>query len=201
MGFAKSLGHSKFHLVGHDWGAGIGWKVVADHPESILSWTALSVPHIQAFFEAIMTDEDQQRKSRYIKAFQWPVLPEMKIRSKDFALFRKLWNSHSEEEVQDYLSILRNKKALTAGLNYYRANYSSIKKSSLQQVLADVHSSTLFIWGKNDPALGRTCAERCGEYVKGNYQFMELDAGHWLVQTRYDEIKEALLKHLRLGGG
>jgi len=119
---AKAIGKKKFHLIGHDWGAGVGWKVVHDHPDSILSWTGISVPHIQAFFEAIINDKAQRKMSRYINTFQWPILPEMKIRKNDFEIFRKLWKNSSKAEIEDYLYIFRGKKALTAALNYYRSN-------------------------------------------------------------------------------
>ncbi|MBT8307781.1 MAG: alpha/beta hydrolase, partial [Maribacter sp.] len=89
MGIAKSINRGKFHLVGHDWGAGIGWKVTHDYPNSILSWTGLSVPHLQAFGEAIVKDGEQKKMSRYIKSFQWPFLPEKMIRKNDFKLFKK----------------------------------------------------------------------------------------------------------------
>jgi pimeloyl-ACP methyl ester carboxylesterase len=91
IGITKSIGQGKFHLVGHDWGSGIGWKVAHDYPNSILSWTGISVPHLQAFGEAITKDSEQIGMSQYIKSFQWPFLPEKMIRKNDFELFKKLW--------------------------------------------------------------------------------------------------------------
>ena len=28
------------------------------------------------------------------------------------------------------------------------------------------------------------------------YRFIEIDAGHWLIQDAYDEVSEAILDHL-----
>jgi len=192
LDIVKTFGKQKFHLIGHDWGAVIGWKVVYDHSELILSWSALSIPHIQAFGYAIKNDPIQQKKSQYIKDFQVPFLPEMKIKKNDFELFRKLWKHSSKEEVEDYLLIFRNKKSLTASLNYYRAN----AKAFADESIGDIFVPTLFIWGENDIAIGAVGVEESHQYMKGYYKFVKLDAGHWLIQTKYNVIKDEIVNHL-----
>ena len=37
------------HLVGHDWGAAVGWVVALRRPDLVRRWTAVSVPHPAAF--------------------------------------------------------------------------------------------------------------------------------------------------------
>ena len=192
MDVAKYFEKKKFHLIGHDWGAVIGWKVVYDNSESILSWSALSVPHIKAFSYAITTDDDQKKKSKYVKNFQIPFLPERNIRKNDFVIFKKLWKHSSKEEVEDYLSIFKNKKALTAALNYYRANYKILKSNSIENIKVP----TLFIWGEHDMAIGAFGVEQGHQYMKDYYKFVKLDAGHWLIQTNYKAIKEEISQHL-----
>ncbi len=196
MGIANSIGRSQFHLVGHDWGAAIGWKLVHDFPNSVLSWTAMSVPHLQAFGSALVNDPEQGKMSSYIKSFQWPFLPERMIRKNDFKLFRKLWKNSSQEEIQEYLTVFSHKKQLTAALNYYRSNYKLLKKAAKTQILGEIKVPTLFIWGNRDPAIGSTAVKEGHKYVKSDYQYLELDAGHWLVQTQYQEVKSAINKHL-----
>ena len=196
MEIANSVNREKFHLVGHDWGAGIGWKVAHDYPNSLLSWTGLSVPHLQAFGEAIAKDKEQKRMSRYIKSFQWPYLPERMIKKNDFALFKKLWKYSSADEIEDYLSVFRDKKKLTASLNYYRTNYRFLKNTAKRQILGEIHVPTLFIWGEKDMAIGSFAVENGHKFMKSDYVFLKLDAGHWLVQTKYKEVKSALGEHL-----
>ena len=56
-----------------------------------------------------------------------------------------------------------------------------------------------FIWGNQDPALGRKGTELTLHYMKGPYyRFIEIDAGHWLIQDAYVEVSEAILDHLEL---
>jgi len=191
LDIAKAVDKEQFHLIGHDWGAAIGWKTVYDNPKTILSWTALSVPHFMAFGEARFVDKDQKKKSRYIKTFQIPFLPEMKIRKNNFELFRKLWKHSSNEEVEDYLTIFRSRRSLTGALNYYRAN---AKPQGL--VVGNIKTPTLFIWGKNDKYIGAYGVKSGHKFLKGYYKFVKLDAGHWLIQTKYPEIRTEITEHL-----
>ena len=179
LGFAKALNKSQFHLVGHDWGAVIGWNVVYHYPDKILSWTTLSVPHMQSFGKAMTTDPEQKKMSQYIKDFQLPFLPEMRIMKNDLKLFKRLWKYHSKEETTDYLKVFRNRNQLTAALNYYRANYKLLKSAKKGQILGEIDVPTLFIWGNKDIALGRAGVNGTPQFMKNDYQFVELDAGHW----------------------
>jgi len=42
-------------------------------------------------------------------------------------------------------------------------------------------------------ALGRRGAEMTGKYMKGKYQFIELDAGHWLIQDDYSNVSTSIV--------
>lgn len=192
LNIATSMGAEKFHLVGHDWGAAIGWNVVYASPERILSWTALSVPHTRAFGRAIKLDKEQKKKSRYIGWFLVPVLPELYLRRGDLSKFRKLWKHSSPEELENYLSVFRRKKSLTAALNYYRANIGKGKN----QPIGSIEAPVLFIWGNRDLAIGAFAARGNHEYMKGEYTFLELEGGHWLIQTNYSEVESAIVKHI-----
>lgn len=181
-----------FHLIAHDWGAIIGWHLAYHHPDRIRTWTALSVPHLKGFAKALKTDPVQKKKSRYIGWFLVPILPEMMLRKKDFAKFRRLWKHSSPEELHDYLTVFRRKKTLTAALNYYRANLGKRRPPPI----GDISTPTLFIWGNRDLAIGKTAAENNHKYMKGAYTYLEVDGGHWLMQTNYADVERAVIKHL-----
>lgn len=192
LNIANSLGKDKFHLIGHDWGAAIGWHIAYTNQNRILSWSAMSVPHNRAFGKAIKLDKDQKKRSRYIMWFLIPLLPEIMIRKSDFKVFRRLWKHSGIEEVEDYLSVFRRKQSLTGALNYYRANLGKSKN----EPIGDIKIPTLFVWGKNDIAIGAFAAECNHKYMKGDYTFLELEGGHWLIQTNYSEVKTAIIEHL-----
>jgi pimeloyl-ACP methyl ester carboxylesterase len=192
LDLATAVGKDKFHLIAHDWGAVVGWYLACHFPTKILTYTALSVPHLKGFFEALQTDADQQQRSKYIKLLVIPFIAEYKIRKNDFKLFRKLWKDSSEEELEDYLKTFREKKVLTAALNYYRANFGKTRTEDI----GEVHVPTLFIWGNKDMAIGPKGVTLGHEFVKGPYTFLKLNAGHWLMQTDYDTIKPAIINLL-----
>jgi pimeloyl-ACP methyl ester carboxylesterase len=47
MNVVATSGHanSRFHLVGHDWGASIAWGIAHQYPDRVASLTVLSRPH------------------------------------------------------------------------------------------------------------------------------------------------------------
>ncbi len=143
-----------------------------------------------------MNDEVQKEKSKYLQLFQWPVLPELKMKSNNFHLLRKLWDAHSKEEIEDYISILKEKKAVTSMLNYYRANNKLLKRAANEQILGNIYVPVLFIWGKNDMAVGAEAVNNSHQYMKEEYTFIELEGGHWLIQSNYPEVKPAIIEHL-----
>ncbi|MGI9530532.1 alpha/beta fold hydrolase [Lutimonas sp.] len=196
LDIADSFGKPKFHLVGHDWGAAIGWKLVHDYKDRIQSWTGISVPHLQAFGKAIVLDPEQQKMSQYIRNFQWPFLPERRLRKDDFKILRKLWKHADSEEFHYNLSIFKNPKQLSASINYYRGNYKDLKVAAERPVLGNIDVPTLFIWGNKDLAIGRYAVDESHVYMKNDYDFIELDAGHWLIQTEYDHLKKAITEHI-----
>ena len=145
------------------------------------------------FFSSLDADSYNTENKLVEGAFYTWTKEELKsILKNDFELFRKLWKHSSKGEVEDYLSIFRNKKALTASLNYYRANAKTFADGSI----GDISIPTLLIWGEYDIAIGAVSVEQNHQYMKGYYKFVKLDAGHWLIQTKYNVIKEEISEHL-----
>ena len=110
IAIADAFKVQRFHLVGHDWGSAIGWGVVAMNPDRVISWTALSVPHLKAFGHAYATDSDQQKKSRYISFFQLPFVPELYFSWKDYTYLKKIWTKSSDEQKQSLPKCFQTEK-------------------------------------------------------------------------------------------
>ncbi len=196
IALADAVGFKRFHLVGHDWGAGCGWSVVQLHPERLLSWSALSVPHMAAFGAAIRNDPDQQQRSTYITFFQEPGVAEAALSANDYTALKNVWSASSEEEKAEYFSVFMQPGALTGALNWYRGS-RGIDPESAGLQFGDVNTPTLFIWGNGDTAIGRIGVEAGHAFMKGPYTFVELDAGHWLIQEQPERIIDRVLAHLR----
>jgi pimeloyl-ACP methyl ester carboxylesterase len=185
----------RFHLIGHDWGAGVGWRFVASRPEKLASWTALSIPHPGSYGKAFAEDPDQQQRSQYIHFFQQPGVAEEALLANDAAALKQVWAASSPEEVAEYTAVLTAPGALTSALNWYRANFGGGDGLGSSDFTVDV--PTLTIWGNQDQAVGRATTLHHNDYIKGPNRWLELDAGHWLVQEKLDVVSAEILAHLR----
>jgi len=191
LAVADAMDFETFHLVGHDWGSGVGWNLVLTQPERILTWTSLSIPHIAAFGAAIADDPDQQQRSSYMLVFRTPWLAEQLFAFNGLNLMRSvLYAEHHEEQTEEYLALFSEPGAITAALNWYRAA-NPAELSSLK-----VTRPVLFIWGNQDPAVGRASVEGQRQYLPDDYREIELDAGHWLMETHAELVVPAVLTHL-----
>ena len=188
-------GFERFHLVGHDWGSSVGWALAGLNPDRLLSWSALSVPHWKAFMEAYKTDKEQKKKSRYIGFFKLPYLPEWYFSFNNYSKLIDLWSESSEKQIDIYLEIFSKKRVLKSALNWYRANVGKITPEVSPQ-LGDVYVPTLLLWGKNDAAIGRKGVEGTDKYMRGPYELMELEAGHWLIQEAFHDVSKAIVNHI-----
>ena len=188
---ADAFQFEKFHLVGHDWGSAVGWVTAALYSERIISWTALSVPHLDAFFDAINTDKDQQRKSQYIKFFKKPILPELYFKIFGYTYLKNIWRKSSQLEIEKYLEVFKQRGALKASLNWYRAN---MKKEN--KVIGDIITPTLIIYGLKDMAIGEKSVDESEKYLTGDYKIEKLKAGHWLIQESFEDVSNSILQHL-----
>lgn len=194
---AEAVGFDRYHLVGHDWGAAVGWLLVMQDASQVLSWTALSIPHLVAYGEAMQTDPDQQSRSSYISFFRTPWLPEVLFSFNDFSMLRNsVYAEHPAAVTEEYLQVLSEPGALTAALNWYRA--SDLQGAASGQ--PEISIPTLFIWGASDPVVGQAALDAQRDYFNGPFNELELDTGHWLMQTRPAATTSAILNHLEQVG-
>ncbi|MFN0148987.1 MAG: alpha/beta fold hydrolase [Dehalococcoidia bacterium] len=198
MALAQAWGAGeKFHLVAHDWGAGVGWRLVNAHPERIASWTSLSIPHPASYGRAFREDPEQQEKSQYIIFFQEPGAAEAAMSANDWAMLRTIWSASDPEEVAEYVDTFTKPGAMTAALNWYRASFGGGQLADASAAEFKVALPSLTIWGNQDQAVGRSTTANQAQYMTGYNRFVELDAGHWLVQEKLPEVSAEVLAHLK----
>lgn len=196
VAIADWLGGHQVHLVGHDWGALVAWALAGRRPERVRTLTALSVPHPMAMLEALSSATgDQLARSSYINFFQQPELPERFLLADEGGGLRALFANtayHDADAMQRYVALLAEPGAMTAALNWYRA----LDPAAAVDV-GEVTVPTLFVWGDEDPAIGREAAEACARHVSGPYRFEVMEgAGHWLPEEEADAVTRLVLEHL-----
>ena len=151
---------------------------------------------MKAFQEAYRNDLDQQKKSRYIGFFNMPFIPEFYMSFNNYKNLKKIWRAHEDEEINAYLKVFRQRGALRSALNWYRANIGNKRNPSDYIQFGNVEVPTLLIWGNMDMAIGRKSVELSEKYMKGPYTFIELYAGHWLIQEEFDKVSNEIIKHI-----
>lgn len=193
LALLDQLGTTRVHLVGHDWGGSVAWAFAERHPERLRSLTVLSTPHHHAIAWA-MRHADQARRSWYLAAFRVPVVPELVLRRRLAQVLRR--SGLPEPDVQRYAARFREPGAARGGLAWYRAIPLRRSRSG-DSAGRRISIPTAYVWGRDDPALGRAAAERTRGHVAADYTFTELDAGHWIPETRPAEAAAAILERRR----
>jgi pimeloyl-ACP methyl ester carboxylesterase len=187
-----AAGLERAHVVGHDWGGIVAWALAAHRPERTASLTVASVPHPRALARSLVSS-GQGLRSAYVGAFQLPRVPEALLRPRLGELLRR--SGLPAAEAARYAARMEEPGALTGALNWYRA----LPLSRLRTGAVDV--PTTYAWGNRDLALGRRAAELTAEHVHGPYRFVELDAGHWLPETRPELLARLVAERAGDPGG
>ena len=204
-GLIRHFGEREAAVVGHDWGAAVAWAVAERHPEYVWKLAALQVPPPAAWARNMTAR--QLFKSWYMFFFQLPRVPEWWIARNDFEGLGRMLRStarpgtFSDADVDALKSALRRPGALTAGINYYRANLRAQLARSLGAEGASddvrVRVPTLFVYGERDFAIAPETVRGVGAYVDAPYREVRLaNANHWVQQEYPAEVNAALLSFL-----
>ncbi|MDP8961931.1 MAG: alpha/beta fold hydrolase [Actinomycetota bacterium] len=188
-GVLDALGVERAHLVGHDWGAVAAWAFAGHKPKRTSRLVAVSVGHPRSFVRAL---PQQLVRSLYTAFFRIPVLSEAALLANDFKALRAVVPA---SEVDRYVEDLSRPGALTAGLNWYRANGSPWQFASARNY-PDVHVPTMGIWPAEDRWLGEKQmigSERC---CKAGWRYERIEAGHWVPLTHPELLNRPLLQFL-----
>jgi pimeloyl-ACP methyl ester carboxylesterase len=186
-------GAQRVHLVGHDWGATVAWRVAQLHPDRLLTVTSMSVPHPGAFLKALVTSR-QGLASWYILFFQLPRIPEWYLtHGRGTFTLSALVESrapHAPALAEAEAKAMAEPGALTAALNWYRA----IPLSDMRDAGKKVSVPTMFIWSDGDVALREKGARATGDYVLGEYRFEILKGvSHWILDEQPETTTDLLL--------
>jgi pimeloyl-ACP methyl ester carboxylesterase len=182
------------HLVGHDWGAVVGWTLAMRHPELLTSYTAISVPHPMAFLLAGLTST-QVLHSWYIGAFQLPALAERSAARPGGFFDRRLRHAGmTEDEIERFRREIVDDGALPYALKWYRAIPLVDPRMPPN---AKVRVPTTFVWSDGDVAVARRGAERTERYVEAPYELVVLEGiSHWIPTHASQACAAAILDRI-----
>jgi len=192
IGILDQLNAPQAHVIGHDWGAGVAWALAAMYPDRVQRLVALSVGHPATFFKAGL---EQREKSWYMLFFQFRGLAEEFLTKDDWKLFRD-WTRH-HPETGKWIEDLSRPGALSAGLNWYRANVAPELAVPERWALPNVTAPTMGVWSSGDAYLTESQMLLSQQCVSGSWTYERLEgASHWMQLDRPEFVNELLVRFL-----
>lgn len=188
--FGRVLG-DRFHLVGHDWGANVGWLMLATNPSPIASFTAISIPHYGAWSRSVYDDEEMAGYLRMLNT--WMTEGEGEA-SWTPELLRQIWSAKPDDQKEKIISQMTAPGAMTAALNWYRASRGH-KRAIEDFEIPKVNVPTLLIMGSKD--LGQRSVQDAASFMTGSYRVVQPDAGHFIVDEKPGVVAKETLAHLK----
>ena len=201
VGLLDALGIEQADVVGHDWGAALAWSLTLSAPERVRRLVAVSVGHGRAFAAAGLP---QRQRSWYMLWFLFPGVAERVLPQDDWALFREwAWNGARAGEDPDadrQVAALSRPGALTAALNWYRANIDPERyfgPAAGRAARPPVSCPTMGVWSSEDAFLTEAQMTGSQRYVGGPWRYERIEGvDHWVPVRAPDRLNQLLLDFL-----
>jgi pimeloyl-ACP methyl ester carboxylesterase len=191
-GILRVLGLPRVHVVGHDWGAALAWMFNITKPDRVDHLVAISVGHPGNFAPRSLR---QMQLSWYILLFQFPGLAEELIPRDDWR-FLKGW-ARGTGDLERWPKDLGRPGALTAALNWYRANDDPMRLLQPAPQFPQIPGPVLGVFGAHDAALTEESMTDSEKYISGRWRYERFeDAGHWVQLEQPARLNEMLIQFL-----
>lgn len=183
VGLVEATGREQVSVVGHDWGANVGWWLALKHHELLKHLVIVNVPHPVVARRYARTHPKQMLRTWYVIFFQLPWLPERILSEDKFEVVTEMLKatsrqgSFTEADLEQYRRAWGRPGAMTAMINWYRAllRTQTERLDSLQ-----VTVPTLIIWGLYDFALEWEMARLSLEMCEVGQLETLAEATHWV---------------------
>ena len=192
LAILDALAVERVSVVGHDWGAAVAWVLAAYHPELVEKLVSLSVgcPGTSG-----LRTIEQRERFWYFYFFQFEGIAEDWLRHHDWKLFRE-W-TRGNGDMERYLQDLSRPGALTAGLNWYRANVKPEPPAGHRSNFPNITCPVLGIWSDGDNYLTEGHLRNSYEKIEGPWRYEKISgASHWLMLDKPEELNRLLLDFL-----
>jgi pimeloyl-ACP methyl ester carboxylesterase len=186
------LGVERAHVVGHDWGAATAWLFASLRPQQVNRLIVASVGHPSTRGKPSI---EELQKGWYRLLFLFPGI-EATLQQDDWYLMRTLLQSGSD--LEQYLQDLSEPGALTAGLNWYRANLAAERLNAPPAQLPSIQAPTMGVFSTGDLYLTEDAMVRSAEFVKGPWRYERIEGvSHWIPANAPEQFNRLMLDFLQ----
>lgn len=207
-GLLDALALPKVHLVGHDWGAVIGWLAVAEQPQRFYSFASLAIPPIGGLLGAAARYPVQLRKSWYMFFFQLRGIADRVLARNDFAFIDKLWRDWSPgwpwpaTAMAGVKETFRQPGVASAALGYYRCLFdlfAAPNRRAQMLIRQRVQVPVLVLQGATDGCMDARLPQAAvnpKQFPAGIRLELVAHAGHFLHQEQPQQVSGLLLEFI-----
>ena len=183
-------------VVGHDWGAVIGWWLALRSPHRVERLAVLNVPHPLAYKRLLARSPRQALKSWYVGFFQVPALPEVALRRLGALSLRasSAPGTFSDADLARYQAAWDRPGRARGMISWYRALARRLAGLALDD--PTVRPPTLIVWGADDAFLDVRLAERSAAYCADVRLHVLPGVSHWVQHQAAETVNDVLLAFL-----
>ena len=204
-GLVRALGERQAMVVGHDWGAHIGWTMAAVYPGVVRRLVVVSDPHPLRWMPALARERRQRRASGYIARFQLPWHPERWLVEDDAVAVSRLLHAWAAPGFPDAETDRRCRDAMqilyvpNRALEYYRWAVRSTARADGRRyrdtMSRPITVPTLQLHGSADGCVLASTAHGSGRYVDAAYEWRCYDGlGHFPHEEQPDAVSADVVR-------
>jgi pimeloyl-ACP methyl ester carboxylesterase len=213
VGLMDRFGAKSAAIVGHDWGASVAWMLAEKHPQRVSKLAVMQVPPPAVWRQNMSVG--QFFRSWYMLLFQLPRVPEWALSRNNMAAIDRTFTesvgrkgSFNAADIEKYKEALRQPGAITAAVNYYRANVKRLLRRS--RIMRDPEAGestrersrfsmpTMFFFGEKDFAIAPQSVAGMDNYFDGPFTEVRIpDSGHWIQNEAPEEVNARLIDFLK----
>jgi pimeloyl-ACP methyl ester carboxylesterase len=192
LGLLDHFALPKVRLISHDWGAAVGWSLAAFAPQRVRCHVPFAVGHIEAVWNAGIA---QREKSWYMLLFQFRDVAEQVLQANDWRFFRDFTRNHAE--CDHWIADLSRPGALTAALNWYRANAAIDNWLNEGWKLPRIQVPTCGVWSSGDAFLTEAQMVLSSNYMDAPWEYRRLEGpSHWCMLDVPEIVNGLILDYI-----